>query len=121
MVVRLGNRALAEPNGQLRFEFSAEPGLAICPFPDRTAAVEDWFERGMRAEDEGDFSAAVAAYRLCLVAGGPAADAAFNLANSLYALRQAGGCRRAISPGARAGARIQRSLEQPGRRVGRAG
>jgi tetratricopeptide (TPR) repeat protein len=86
VVVRLGSGALAEPNGQLRFEFSAESGLEICPFPERPVDAEDWFERGMRAEEIGDFSAAVVAYRRCLAAGGPAADAAYNLANALYAL-----------------------------------
>jgi DNA-binding transcriptional MerR regulator len=91
LVVRLGGGQLAEPGGQLLFEFAEQAHEAIpssVPWIAETRGAEDWFEIGCQAEDRGDMPAAAAAYRQALLAGGPAAEPCFNLANVLAALSQ---------------------------------
>jgi tetratricopeptide (TPR) repeat protein len=89
LVVRLADGQLAEPCGQLLFEFAGqtpEPGPASLPWVEQTRGATEWFELGCRAEDRGDHLQAAHAYRQALLAGGPAAETCFNLANVLSAL-----------------------------------
>jgi tetratricopeptide (TPR) repeat protein len=91
LVVRLAGGQLAEPGGQLLFEFaekSGEPAPPSVPWVAQTRGAEEWFEIGCRAEDRGDLLEAAAAYRQALLTGGPSAEACFNLANVLASLAQ---------------------------------
>jgi len=88
LLVRLENGLLAEPTGQLHFDFSAQPQISALSLPARTESPETLFDRGYAAEEAGDFAEAAHAYREALLAGGPEAEGCFNLANVLYALGQ---------------------------------
>ena len=91
LVVRLAHGQLAEPGGQLLFEFAGQPSEAIpqsLPWVAQVRGAEEWFELGCRAEDRGDFIQAATAYRQALLAGGPSAESCFNLANVLSSLGQ---------------------------------
>ncbi len=94
LVVRLDNGQLAEPGGQLLFEFSGDAGEALptsVPWVSQVNSPEQWFELGFRAEDRGDHHQAVHAYRQALLAGGPSAETCFNLANTLCSLGEYAG------------------------------
>ena len=94
LFVRTADGRLAETSGQLRLEFEAEPadgapalaGAPASPAPapriDRTR--EEWFERGVAAEEDGRYDEAVEAYETTLSLG-RTAEALFNLGNVLYA------------------------------------
>lgn len=89
LVVRLDGGGLAEPSGQLLFDFAGEPAEAMppsVPWVQQEHGADEWFEQGCRAEDRGDLAQAAAAFRQALLAGGPSAEACFNLANVLSAL-----------------------------------
>ncbi len=104
LVVRLDNGQLAEPGGQLLFEFSGQPSDTMptsVPWVSQVQSPEEWFELGCRAEDRGDFHQAAHAYRQALLAGGPTAETCFNLANTLSSLGKY----------ARAGERYRQVLE----------
>ncbi|MEX0678098.1 MAG: tetratricopeptide repeat protein [Pirellulales bacterium] len=91
LVVRLADGQLAEPGGQLLFEFAGQPPDAIppsLPWVAQARNAEEWFELGCRAEDRGDLLQAATAYRQALLAGGPSAESCFNLANVLSSLGQ---------------------------------
>jgi tetratricopeptide (TPR) repeat protein len=91
LVVRLASGQLADPGGQLLFEFAGwpqEPTPASLPWVAQVRGAEEWFELGCKAEDRGDFVQAAAAYRQALLAGGPSAESCYNLANVLSALGQ---------------------------------
>jgi tetratricopeptide (TPR) repeat protein len=89
LLVRLEDGDLAEPDGQLHFEFGSAGATApastlrIAPGP-RTAA--DWLAQGLEQEQEGFLQEAAASYREALLAGGPDAQTCLNLANVLRAL-----------------------------------
>jgi Flp pilus assembly protein TadD len=85
VLVRLEEGALAEPDGQIQFEFTEEPPMPpmrLVPGP-RTPA--DWFEQGMQQEAEGLYVEAVESYRDALLLGGSDAEVVFGLANALRA------------------------------------
>jgi len=91
LVVRLENGQLAEPSGQLLFEFSGETPEAApssVPWVSQVVSPEQWFEQGCQAEERGDHHQAVHAYRQALLAAGPTAETCFNLANALCSLGQ---------------------------------
>lgn len=98
--VRLDDGSVAEPSGQLRLQFDgpqdgpAIPRLAPAPAasaaPDRPPAAptplrRDWFADGVAAEEAGDLTAAIHAYRQSLLSGGPQPETSFNLGNCYYA------------------------------------
>lgn len=85
MLIRL-EEGLAEPSGQLVFDFSDEACEEVLAVETRSA--EDWFELGCVKEDEGHWGEAEEAYRQALLVGGPDAEVVFNLANVLYAQDQ---------------------------------
>lgn len=89
LVVRLADGQLAEPGGQLLFDFAGRPreaAPASLPWVGQQRGALEWFELGVRAEERGDYAQAAHAYREALLAGGPAAESCFNLANVLCAL-----------------------------------
>jgi tetratricopeptide (TPR) repeat protein len=85
LLVRLDD-GLAEPTGQLRFDFADpadQPSVSLSRPP---ATAEQWFEQGCQHEESGQFSEAVVAYRRALFVGGASPNVCFNLANALYCL-----------------------------------
>jgi DNA-binding transcriptional MerR regulator len=96
LLVRLAEGDLAEPSGQLHFEFGGGEdaadhaagaatggGMRIAPGP-RSAA--EWVAQGVEQERDGYLEEAAASYREALLAGGPDAQTSLNLANVLRAL-----------------------------------
>jgi tetratricopeptide (TPR) repeat protein len=89
LLVRLEDGRLAEPNGQLRLDFAAgrearEPRPGPGPRVPRT--LEQWFERGIAAEEAGALEQAAEAYHEAMLAGGPQPEICFNLGNTLFGL-----------------------------------
>jgi tetratricopeptide (TPR) repeat protein len=95
LLVRLENGQLAEPSGQLVFDFEAEngaaPGTPVLSAEPATAAK--WFDLGLRHEEAVRLLEAAQAYRRALDVGGPDAQTYFNLANVLYRLGDKEGAR----------------------------
>jgi tetratricopeptide (TPR) repeat protein len=88
LLLRLEEGQLAEPSGQLQFDFAGDPpAMVIDAEPDYKSA-ESWWERGCDFEEAGKLHEAAAAYRQALQAGGPNALCCFNLGNVLYVLNQ---------------------------------
>lgn len=99
LVVRLEDGRLAETGGQLLLDFAgseAAPSgsvtgsrLTAARSAHETArAVVDWFQRGLRAEEEGDLDAAATAYENALRQDYTRAETWFNLGNVLYSLER---------------------------------
>ncbi len=91
LVVRLAGGKVAEPSGQLRFDFP--PDEPARPTPTLLRSAESWFEQAAAAEDAGQLDDAVDAYHRSLLAGGArdpdrAAETCFNLGNVLYRLER---------------------------------
>jgi tetratricopeptide (TPR) repeat protein len=104
LVVRLESGQLAEPTGQLLLTFNEAPAETLpasLPWIAEARTAQQWFELGCQAEDREDFHQAVHAYQESLLAGGPAAETCFNLANVLCSLGEY----------ARAGERYRQVLE----------
>lgn len=81
LLVRL-EKGLMEPSGQMYLDFEEGPAvLAVEP-----VSAAEWFEQGCQHEADGFLDEAARAYREALLAGGPAVDICFNLANVLLAL-----------------------------------
>lgn len=85
VLVRLEQGLLCEPTGQGLFEFDSNPAAHSVPVQPVPHTAEEWFEMGCAHEDSGRLPEAAQAYRQALAAGGPDKEAAFNLANVLYA------------------------------------
>jgi tetratricopeptide (TPR) repeat protein len=87
LFVRTSEGRLAEPNGQLCFEFDAlgDPTLRLCA-PAGERSLEEWVDLGLRAEREGRVEDAVRAYRSALGRDQAHPEVHFNLGNALYAL-----------------------------------
>lgn len=94
LLVRLEHGQLAEPTGQMHLDFAAEESSsAITELPPPLTGVhsaEDWWDRGLDAEEAGRLDDAARAYREALYASGPDAMLCFNLGNVLFALGQHG-------------------------------
>jgi tetratricopeptide (TPR) repeat protein len=84
ILVRLGDQ-LAEPSGQLRFDFGEETGESTVAWQQGQPSAEEWFDLACEHEEAGRLADAEHAYRQALLQG-PSADCSFNLANLLYAL-----------------------------------
>lgn len=92
LLVRLRDNLLAEPAGQLCWDFSEEPCVTVTlsrPIPSQ----QEWFERGWSFEQDEQLDQAIHAYRQALIAGKPQAQICVNLGNALHA---AGHCGDAI-------------------------
>jgi tetratricopeptide (TPR) repeat protein len=118
MLVRLEEGQLAEPAGQLQFDFAEDDetartedketrrqgdretrtpsksgpcSLSPClqvSLSSEQGTADEWFALGCEQEDAGQLSEAAQAYRQALLTGGPDAIISYNLANVLYALGQ---------------------------------
>lgn len=97
LLVRLEDGGLAETGGQLLLDFDhggAAPRGSVVATRLTAArsshqparAVVDWFQRGLRAEEEADLEAAAAAYEHALRQDYTRAETWFNLGNVLYSL-----------------------------------
>jgi tetratricopeptide (TPR) repeat protein len=95
LLLRLDDGKLVEPSGQLRFPFAADRSAAastagLDAHAHRVRSPQDWFARGVAAEDEGRWTEAEDAYYRSLLAGGLQPETAFNLGNVLHALGRPG-------------------------------
>jgi tetratricopeptide (TPR) repeat protein len=88
MLVRLEDGQLAEPTGQLHFDFDEAPSSPVIKAQPITMTGDDWFDMAREHEAHGRLSGAAQAYREALLHDGPHPDVCFNLANVLYALGQ---------------------------------
>jgi tetratricopeptide (TPR) repeat protein len=80
------NDRLADPSGQLYFDFATSQAQGIVHPNPRTRTSEEWFELGYREEEAGRLNEAVSAYQQALLIGGPDADVCYNLATVLATL-----------------------------------
>jgi tetratricopeptide (TPR) repeat protein len=91
LLVRLDEGQLAEPSGQLRFDFAGDLTPTIVEGTTAAArSAEDWWNLGHEQEENGQLAEAAQSYRQALLAGGPCAHLCFNLGNVLCALGQKG-------------------------------
>ncbi len=101
LLVRLEDGRLAETGGQLLLDFTDLGNAGATAAPARVVAgsftpagsedqpvpaVVDWFQRGLRAEEEADLEAAAAAYEHALRQDCTRAETWFNLGNVYYSL-----------------------------------
>lgn len=84
LLVRLDNGSLAEPHGQLRFDF--DPAEDSHPLPMNEPGSETLFEQGLDHELQGRLPEAVRAYEAALQLAPHDPVLHFNLANVYYAL-----------------------------------
>jgi len=90
LLLRLEEGQLAEPSGQLQFDFAGDSPAVVIDADPESCSAESWWERGCDFEQAGNLHEAAAAYRQALQAGGPNPLCCFNLGNVLYALDQKG-------------------------------
>lgn len=86
LFVRTPDGDLAEPSGQLRFEFPE--GAPESGASEAVAESELWFQRALRLEQEERLEEAARAYAKALDPTHPRPEVAFNLGNTLYALER---------------------------------
>jgi tetratricopeptide (TPR) repeat protein len=86
LLVRLENGCLAEPGGQLWFDFGDAGEGTAGAVEEASASAAECFELACSLEAAGRLREAAAAYREALRLGRPDADTCFNLANVLYRL-----------------------------------
>ena len=90
LLVRLEDGRLAEPTGQLCFDFTeretGRSGLLARLSPPTSETADELFEAGLVAETDGLLDEAVTCYERALLVGGPEAEITFSLANVLHAL-----------------------------------
>jgi tetratricopeptide (TPR) repeat protein len=84
-MIRTKSGRLADPMGQLAFEFPAEESPLSIPWTSAFIA-DDLFDEAVRCEQEGRLEDAARGYRQLLMELGPDADICFNLANVLAGL-----------------------------------
>ncbi len=84
VLVRLEDGNLAEPSGQLWFDFEPKVSTPTIPLPKAESA--DWFERGVRAEEDQNPDEAAFAYEQAIESGDALPEVRFNLGNVLYSL-----------------------------------
>jgi tetratricopeptide (TPR) repeat protein len=90
LFVRLDEGQLADPSGQLQFDFAGDASPTIVAGESAAPPADDWWERGFEQEERGEWQGAAESYREALLAGGPHPQLCFNLGNVLYALGQKG-------------------------------
>jgi tetratricopeptide (TPR) repeat protein len=90
LLVRLDEGQLAEPSGQLQFDFATDVCTPIVAPASAAPSADEWWEIGYEQEESGQLAEAAHSYRQALLAAGPNAQLCFNLGNVLYALGQKG-------------------------------
>lgn len=89
LLVRLHEGQLAEPSGQLQFDFSGdETRPVVVEKLQKPISADEWWSLACDHEEAGRFRDAERAYRQALLLGGPNATTSFNLGNVLYALNK---------------------------------
>ena len=88
ILVRLEDGQLAEPTGQLHFDFEEEISSVAVEMTPPARTGDQWFDLARAHEANGRLPQAADAYREALLLDGPHPDVCFNLANVLYALDQ---------------------------------
>jgi tetratricopeptide (TPR) repeat protein len=94
VLVRLDEGELAQPDGQLCLEFSAQPqpgevtGEAPSLRINNPRTAREWYDLGVVREGEGDVPVAIECYRRALLEGGPDKEICFALAHALGATGQ---------------------------------
>jgi Flp pilus assembly protein TadD len=86
LLVRLEAGELAEPDGQLHFEFTQQPPPGPMKLIAGPRTAGEWAAQGLEQEREGYLEEAAASYRQSLLTGGPEAQTCLNLGNVLRAL-----------------------------------
>jgi tetratricopeptide (TPR) repeat protein len=87
LLLRRDDGLLADTAGQLYFDFAEGTSVTAGQLrPGPTA--EQWFEQACAHEEAGRLQESADAYRQALLAGGPHAEASYNLGNVLLALGQ---------------------------------
>lgn len=86
LLVRLDDDKLAEPSGQLQFDFLAEPEERYTVVPLRAMTADEWFDRAIGHEDRGEYQEAVLAYQEAIGLEPADATLRFNLGNALFSL-----------------------------------
>lgn len=90
LLVRLEDGRLAEPTGQLCFDFTdkmeGRRGLLAKLSATSPYTADELFEAGLIAETEGHLEDAIRDYEQALLVGGPEAEIAFNLGTVLNTL-----------------------------------
>jgi tetratricopeptide (TPR) repeat protein len=84
LLVRLRDDLLAEPAGQLCWDFSDDACITVA-LDESKPTQQEWFEIGWSHEQAERFHDAIHAYRQALLADKPDAHICLNLANVLYA------------------------------------
>jgi DNA-binding transcriptional MerR regulator len=100
LLIRMADGRLVEPSGQMHLDFGAgkersgQGEIRRMKSKRRAgraqAQADDWFDKGLAAEDEGQLEDAANCYMNALLAGGPQAETVFNLGNVLYSLGRNG-------------------------------
>ena len=85
LLVRLEDGQLAEPTGQLQFEFMNLNEPRAVRFEPRPLSADEWFNVAVQHEEAGRLADASDAYRQALLLTGPDPVLCFNLGNVLYA------------------------------------
>jgi len=85
LLVRLDEGQLADPSGQLQFDFAADATTAIVESASAAPSADEAWERGCEQEEAGELQEAEKSYRAALLAGGPDPRLCLNLGNVLYA------------------------------------
>ncbi|MCA8956696.1 MAG: tetratricopeptide repeat protein [Planctomycetes bacterium] len=89
LLVRLEDGCLAEPNGQLHFDFERgsagddEPTHKLLP---RQRTASEWFDVGIEAEQAGALECAAEAYEQAMALPDLQPEVCFNLGNTYYAM-----------------------------------
>src|SRR5205823_1684361 len=74
LLFRLGDGQLAEPSGQLRFDFESEAEEPVTSDTPAACNAEELWEKGCALEESGQLEEAVKAYRESIYLGGPTAQ-----------------------------------------------
>jgi Flp pilus assembly protein TadD/DNA-binding transcriptional MerR regulator len=89
LAMRTASGDLVEPTGQLLLDFSAPDSCALDDASafriDDARHGDELFKQAIHHEEQGDFEAAVRAYRRLIGLEGPDPEVCFNLGNALYA------------------------------------
>jgi tetratricopeptide (TPR) repeat protein len=88
LLVRLNEGQLADPSGQLQFDFVVDATAPIVEGASAAPSADGWWELGNEQEENGQLEEAANSYRRALLTGGPRAELCFNLGNVLYTLEQ---------------------------------
>ena len=85
LLLRLDDGTLADPTGQLRFDFDPKDAAPLPMSPSLQPALEQIFLAGVEAEEDGRFDDAIEIYERAAKLAPERAEISFNLGNALAA------------------------------------